>query len=96
MAKLGTHARPAVVRVQTQDRADELLEICEQNEWQVIVGVEPDQPEDITDVSKLLHPERFTVQNTAPSVGRNDPCTCGSGRKYKHCCLRSPKPPSAP
>jgi hypothetical protein len=22
-------------------------------------------------------------------IGRNDPCPCGSGRKYKHCCLRS-------
>ena len=22
------------------------------------------------------------------SVGRNEPCTCGSGRKYKHCCER--------
>ena len=21
--------------------------------------------------------------------GRNDPCPCGSGRKYKHCCLRA-------
>lgn len=21
-------------------------------------------------------------------IGRNDPCPCGSGRKYKHCCLR--------
>jgi peptidoglycan hydrolase CwlO-like protein len=21
------------------------------------------------------------------TVGRNDPCPCGSGRKYKHCCL---------
>lgn len=20
-------------------------------------------------------------------LGRNDPCHCGSGRKYKHCCL---------
>ena len=20
-------------------------------------------------------------------IGRNDPCHCGSGRKYKHCCL---------
>ncbi|MCX7829146.1 MAG: SEC-C metal-binding domain-containing protein [Thermanaerothrix sp.] len=19
-------------------------------------------------------------------MGRNDPCPCGSGRKYKHCC----------
>jgi len=21
-------------------------------------------------------------------IGRNDPCPCGSGRKYKQCCLR--------
>ena len=24
---------------------------------------------------------------TAPKVGRNDPCPCGSGKKYKKCCL---------
>ena len=23
---------------------------------------------------------------TGPKVGRNDPCTCGSGKKYKNCC----------
>ncbi|HRD91345.1 MAG TPA: SEC-C metal-binding domain-containing protein, partial [Accumulibacter sp.] len=22
----------------------------------------------------------------APKVGRNDPCPCGSGRKFKKCC----------
>jgi len=26
------------------------------------------------------------VQREAPKVGRNDPCPCGSGRKYKKCC----------
>ena len=25
---------------------------------------------------------------SAGKVGRNDPCPCGSGKKYKHCCLR--------
>ncbi len=29
------------------------------------------------------------VQRTAPSVGRNDPCPCGSGKKYKKCCGRN-------
>ncbi len=24
----------------------------------------------------------------APKVGRNDPCPCGSGKKFKHCCGR--------
>jgi SEC-C motif domain protein len=28
------------------------------------------------------------VRSTAPKVGRNDPCPCGSGKKYKHCCGR--------
>jgi len=27
-----------------------------------------------------------TVTREAPKVGRNDPCPCGSGRKYKKCC----------
>ncbi len=27
-----------------------------------------------------------TVRNDAPKVGRNDPCPCGSGKKYKKCC----------
>jgi uncharacterized protein YecA (UPF0149 family) len=25
-----------------------------------------------------------------PKIGRNDPCPCGSTRKYKHCCLNKP------
>ena len=28
---------------------------------------------------------RTTVRHEAPRVGRNDPCPCGSGKKYKHC-----------
>ncbi|MBK8015709.1 MAG: UPF0149 family protein [Betaproteobacteria bacterium] len=27
-----------------------------------------------------------TVKRDAPKVGRNDPCPCGSGKKYKACC----------
>ncbi|MEZ4906410.1 MAG: SEC-C metal-binding domain-containing protein [Saprospiraceae bacterium] len=30
-------------------------------------------------------PQIETVRRTAPKVGRNDPCPCGSGKKYKHC-----------
>jgi uncharacterized protein YecA (UPF0149 family) len=25
----------------------------------------------------------------SPTVGRNDPCPCGSGKKYKKCCGRN-------
>jgi len=27
------------------------------------------------------------IKHTEPKVGRNDPCPCGSGKKYKKCCL---------
>ena len=32
--------------------------------------------------------ESATVRRASPKVGRNDPCPCGSGRKYKQCCGR--------
>ena len=28
------------------------------------------------------------IIRTGPKVGRNDPCPCGSGKKYKKCCLK--------
>lgn len=31
--------------------------------------------------------ERLRLIKTAP-IGRNEPCSCGSGKKYKHCCGR--------
>jgi uncharacterized protein len=27
-----------------------------------------------------------TLRRTTPKIGRNDPCPCGSGKKFKHCC----------
>ena len=29
------------------------------------------------------------IRNRDQKVGRNDPCPCGSGKKYKQCCLRA-------
>lgn len=33
------------------------------------------------------HATPATVRRAGPRVGRNDPCPCGSGKKYKKCCL---------
>ena len=30
--------------------------------------------------------DKSTVKKATPKIGRNDPCPCGSGRKYKQCC----------
>jgi len=31
--------------------------------------------------------EKEPVKRNAPKVGRNDPCPCGSGKKFKQCCM---------
>ena len=31
--------------------------------------------------------EKEPVKRSAPKVGRNDPCPCGSGKKFKQCCM---------
>jgi preprotein translocase subunit SecA len=33
------------------------------------------------------HGKAKTVRRTSPRIGRNDPCPCGSGKKYKKCCM---------
>lgn len=91
MAKLGSKKRPAVVRVQTMEKAQEILDLCNEHGWKVIVGVEEDKPEDISDVERLLNseikapPPRITFDFPS-KIGRNAPCPCGSGLKYKKCC----------
>ncbi len=35
-----------------------------------------------------LPPPVETIKNADGGLGRNDPCPCGSGKKYKKCCGR--------
>jgi hypothetical protein len=44
---------------------------------------EPPAPEQ----TRPIPPPVETIRNTAPRPGRNDPCWCGSGKKYKKCHL---------
>jgi uncharacterized protein YchJ len=37
---------------------------------------------------KAMRPELYQNKKDEPKVGRNDPCPCGSGKKYKKCCGR--------
>jgi len=44
----------------------------------------PDNHFDAIIDSFFMKPEAFVKDE---EIGRNDPCPCGSGRKYKHCCM---------
>lgn len=100
MAKLGTEKRPVRFRVQTEERLQEIATLCDRNGWIFVGGFEPDEPEDICEVEYLLNPQAFksqprmghpinmTVVYEQPKVGRNEPYPCGSGLKYKKCCMK--------
>ena len=99
MAKLGTKKRPVRFKVQTEERLKEIALLCDKNGWIFVGGLEPDEPEDLCEVEYLLNPQvvtsqprmgnsdNMTVVYKKPKVGRNAPCPCGSGKKYKKCCL---------
>ena len=54
MQKLGSKKNPAIVRVQSIEKAQEILTLCKARGWEAIVGIEPDKREDLSDVEKLL------------------------------------------
>ena len=54
-----------------------------------IVEKAVEQPKERTDILNASHGDEATVKKpkvNKEKVGRNDPCPCGSGKKYKHCC----------
>ena len=86
MANLGTEKKPAVVNVQTEERLKEVALIFVENGWKYTIELEPDKPEDITDLERLLNTPKPKIAEK--KIGRNEPCPCGSGNKHKKCCGR--------
>lgn len=62
-----------LTRLQLQVVQEEEFKHEEQKDLQYAGGEEGDAP------------KKEPVRRTEPKVGRNDPCPCGSGKKYKHC-----------
>jgi len=48
-------------------------------------------PKPVPTVRRRLPRLRVLQRRARQSLGRNDPCLCGSGRKYKRCCLPKDK-----
>jgi hypothetical protein len=83
------------------------IQLCRQTcEWLIEQGVEAISPARARLLAEALRlaerhgdPHGYLASvpqptRRAPRVGRNDPCPCGSGRKFKRCCLgRDREPP---
>jgi preprotein translocase subunit SecA len=51
-------------------------------------GIRRQQDAAIAGSERSTEKKREPVRNLAKKVGRNDPCPCGSGKKFKACCMR--------
>ncbi|HEV8672546.1 MAG TPA: SEC-C metal-binding domain-containing protein, partial [Methylomirabilota bacterium] len=91
--------RTPSARERWRDERDELRLCRESCEWLIEQGVEAVSPARALLLAKAAElagrfgdPEGFLTPAPRPAargprIGRNDPCPCGSGRKYKRCCL---------
>ena len=70
------------VRVQSQEQAAQAAQAIEQQASQ-LSNVTYTHPNEDGSVSQETDPATLAAQ--VPKVGRNDPCPCGSGKKYKQC-----------
>lgn len=86
MSGLGTKKQPLILRVQSMEKAEEISAFCKMRGWHFMIGIEPNEPEDLADLKQKLSPP--TVQYEDEKIGRNETCPCGSGKKYKKCCLQ--------
>jgi preprotein translocase subunit SecA len=51
-------------------------------------GVREQQEAAIAASQRSPEKKQEPVRNVGRKVGRNDPCPCGSGKKFKACCMR--------
>jgi preprotein translocase subunit SecA len=70
------------VRIQTEDQAAEAARALEAQAGQ-LANVTYTHPNEDGSISQEADPA--TLAAAVPKVGRNDPCPCGSGKKYKLC-----------
>ena len=89
-------------RIQGADLFDTMVDDIRQNTVRGILSVMP-RPQPIRRVQvanpltagfegakkkPIVRRAATTVVNDSAKIGRNDPCPCGSGKKYKACCMR--------
>ena len=66
-------------RVQKLERK-QTVKITNQGLQEMSNEMRKDMPKETKEVTHT------PITNNGPKVGRNDPCPCGSGKKYKNCC----------
>ena len=83
-SRLGSKKLPAEISVQSEAKQSEVMAILSENKWFGNVVIDKDKEENLKDLTFLQ--DQSVVSVTSNKLGRNDPCSCGSGKKFKKCC----------
>ncbi len=82
--KPGSEDFPLNISVQTDERRIEIEAILASNSLFANIEVNAEVEENLSELNGMLDTPKTMVVDKTP--GRNDPCSCGSGKKYKKCC----------
>jgi SWIM/SEC-C metal-binding protein len=83
-SRMGSKRAPLKLLVNTEEKRSEVESLCAEHGWFCDINFSAENEEDISELTFLL--DKRVVATTARKAGRNDPCPCGSGKKYKQCC----------
>lgn len=82
--KPGTDSYPISVTVQSEAREAEIKALLEEHSIFANILVDEQAEEDVSELESLINTPKTIVFDKTPN--RNDPCSCGSGKKFKKCC----------
>jgi len=84
--KLGTKKRPLVLVVTSEARKQSVEALVAEAKLHAVISVDASEGavESIAELTALLGKTGTVTVEKTPA--RNDPCICGSGKKFKKCC----------
>jgi len=84
VVKMGSEESPLTLVVNSDARKTDIEQILQENALFANIEVNSDIDESIAELEGILNKPKPTTFVKQPQ--RNDPCVCGSGKKYKKCC----------
>lgn len=83
-AKLGTQENPLTLTLKDEEREAEIILLLNEHELFATITIDESADENIKQLTAIIETPSTTTFEKTP--GRNDPCSCDSGKKYKKCC----------
>ncbi|NQZ33102.1 MAG: SEC-C domain-containing protein [Oceanospirillaceae bacterium] len=82
--RLGTVARPLTLTVKDENRKTAITLLMSEHQLVANIIIDAAVDENIVELTTIINKSSPTTLEKTP--GRNDPCSCDSGKKYKKCC----------